>query len=264
MTIPEYPETRIEAYLDAIANGGGGGIDPSDATATAADILAPKTAYIADGSKAEGTITSKSAATYTPTTTDQTIAAGQYLAGAQTVKGDANLVAGNIKKDVELFGVTGSFEGSASSPWTKLAEQDFTVSTSSTSATDVGTISAGAEAWTSAKMVYVRLRDKAGKRNGYFYGSDVFFINEKAANEQTTDLTTMAGHVNSYNNDAWVGLGFNMSGYGYGVYAAKLKNNGDVVIEAKYNSNNSRTIDGTYHVEIYTLEWPDNVSPFSA
>ncbi len=58
-------------------------------------------------------ITSKSAQTYTPTTADQTIAAGQYLSGAQTVKGDANLVAGNIKKDVTIFGVTGSHEGGA-------------------------------------------------------------------------------------------------------------------------------------------------------
>ena len=153
--------------------------------------------------------------------------------------------------------------GGGDSAWTKLAEQDITVSTSSTSSTDVGTISAGAEAWTSAKMVYVRVRDKAGKRNGYFYGSDVFFINERAANGSTSDLTTMAGHLNSYINDAWTGLGFNMSGYGYGVYATKLKNNGDVVIESKYNSNNSRTIDGTFHVEVYTLEWPDNVSPFA-
>ena len=42
----------------------------------------------------------KSAQTYTPTTTDQTIQSGRWLTGAQTIKGDANLVASNIKKDV--------------------------------------------------------------------------------------------------------------------------------------------------------------------
>lgn len=88
-----------------------GWVNPSDATATAADILSGKTAYIADGSKATGSIPSKAAQTYTPTTADQTIAAGQYLSGAQTVKGDANLVAGNIKKDVTIFGVTGNWLG---------------------------------------------------------------------------------------------------------------------------------------------------------
>lgn len=53
----------------------------------------------------------KSAQTYTPTTSDQTIASGRYLTGTQTIKGDANLVAGNIKKDVSIFGVTGTYEG---------------------------------------------------------------------------------------------------------------------------------------------------------
>lgn len=58
-------------------------------------------------------VTRKAAQTYTPTTTDQTIAANQYLAGAQTVKGDVNLVAGNIKDGVTIFGVQGTHSGGA-------------------------------------------------------------------------------------------------------------------------------------------------------
>ena len=56
----------------------------------------------------DGSIAKKTAATYTPTTSDQTIASGQYLSGAQTVKGDADLTAGNILSGVNIFGVTGS------------------------------------------------------------------------------------------------------------------------------------------------------------
>lgn len=59
-------------------------------------------------------VTKKAAATYTPTTSNQTIAASQYLNGAQTIKGDANLVAGNIKSGVSIFGVTGNYAGSSS------------------------------------------------------------------------------------------------------------------------------------------------------
>lgn len=53
-------------------------------------------------------IPSKSATTYTPGQTDQTIAAGTYLTGAQTISGDADLRAENIKSGVNIFGVAGS------------------------------------------------------------------------------------------------------------------------------------------------------------
>lgn len=53
----------------------------------------------------------KGAQTYTPTTTDQTISSGRWLTGAQTIKGDANLVASNIKSGVSIFGVSGNYSG---------------------------------------------------------------------------------------------------------------------------------------------------------
>ena len=58
-------------------------------------------------------VTKKAAQTITPGTADQTLAAGQYLNGAQTIKGDANLLAENIRNGVSIFGVTGSYEGSS-------------------------------------------------------------------------------------------------------------------------------------------------------
>lgn len=53
-------------------------------------------------------VTTKAAATITPTISNQEIAAGTYLTGKQTILGDANLVAGNIVDGVSIFGVTGS------------------------------------------------------------------------------------------------------------------------------------------------------------
>ena len=55
-------------------------------------------------------LTTKSAATITPGTTDQTITAGQFLTGDQTISGDSDLVAANIVEGVTIFGVTGTAE----------------------------------------------------------------------------------------------------------------------------------------------------------
>ena len=66
--------------------------------------------------KVTQSVKTKGAQTYTPGTTNQTIAAGQYLTGAQTIKGDSNLRPENIKKGVSIMGITGSFEGWVSSP----------------------------------------------------------------------------------------------------------------------------------------------------
>lgn len=95
--------------VDIPLSGGGTGkfLYTGDADAAAADILNGKKAYV-DGSLVTGNITSKAAATYTPTTSDQTIAADQYLSGAQTIKGDANLQAQYIKSGISIFGVSGS------------------------------------------------------------------------------------------------------------------------------------------------------------
>ena len=89
------------------------GTDTSDATATTSDIRKGKTAYV-NGSKITGNMTEQSAQTITPSTTNKTISSGQYLTGTQTIKGDANLVAGNIKSDISIFGVMGTYTGSSS------------------------------------------------------------------------------------------------------------------------------------------------------
>lgn len=53
-------------------------------------------------------VTTKGATTYTPTTSDQTIASGTYLTGAQTISGDPNLQSAYIASGVSIFGVTGT------------------------------------------------------------------------------------------------------------------------------------------------------------
>ena len=71
-------------------------------------VLASQTFYSNTYTKLTGTIPSKAAQTYTPTTTNQSIALGQYLSGAQTISGDANLVAAKIVLGNTIFGVAGN------------------------------------------------------------------------------------------------------------------------------------------------------------
>ncbi len=70
--------------------------------------------YIASGTAGNSAVSltasvpTRAAATITPTTSDQTIASGTYLTGAQTIKGDANLQAAYIASGVTIFGVQGT------------------------------------------------------------------------------------------------------------------------------------------------------------
>ena len=87
---------------------------PSISVSTSGLITASATqtaGYVSAGTKsATKQLTTKGATTYTPTTSNQTIASGTYLTGTQTIKGDSNLVADNIKSGVSIFGVTGTLE----------------------------------------------------------------------------------------------------------------------------------------------------------
>lgn len=69
--------------------------------------------YVSAGTKsATKQLTTQGAKTVTPTTSNQTaVASGRYTTGTITVEGDSNLVAGNIKKGVSIFGVAGTYEG---------------------------------------------------------------------------------------------------------------------------------------------------------
>lgn len=93
------------------------------ATVSATQSITPNVSpgYVSTGTSGNITVsgsrttqmTTQSAQTITPTTTDQTIPSGLYLTGAQTIKGDANLLPENIAYGVTIFGVTGTYQGGA-------------------------------------------------------------------------------------------------------------------------------------------------------
>jgi hypothetical protein len=78
-------------------------------TASSSTILAGHTAYVSD-EEITGTMANVGQTNITPGAAVQVILQG-YHDGTGEVAGDENLVAENIKKDVTIFGVTGSHEG---------------------------------------------------------------------------------------------------------------------------------------------------------
>ena len=78
--------------------------DGASADLTSSVILSGYSAYDGDGNLVAGSIASKDAATYNTSTSDQTIASGQYLSGAQTIKAvtTSNISAANVKYGVTI------------------------------------------------------------------------------------------------------------------------------------------------------------------
>jgi hypothetical protein len=100
--------------IGVINNAEGSTLDLSFVTATADDIMSGKVGCDSSGNPLYGKIAKKGAETFTPGVADQNIQQGVYLSGVQTIKGDANLVAENIKKGVSIFGVIGTYEAASS------------------------------------------------------------------------------------------------------------------------------------------------------
>lgn len=118
--------------------------------------------------------------------------------------------------------------------------------------------------WTGSKILYVQVRDKAGPRNGHFYGSDTFIYNVYAANSDTRATYSIGARVTIRKKsdgtwDSTVGGGST----GYGVFAYSVNQRSSIVnIRGNYNATYSLDMVGTYTVKIYNLDWPDNISPF--
>lgn len=114
---------QLLAAINALPEAGGGDpvlqaltVTPSESEqvfdSTDIDGYFPVTVNPISGTYIGSGVTRKSADEYIPGTADQTIAANQYLTGTQTIKGDANLIADNIKSGVSIFGILGAFAGS--------------------------------------------------------------------------------------------------------------------------------------------------------
>lgn len=142
--------------------------------------------------------------------------------------------------------------GGGTSEWTHIKNTEISVSTTSTSAGSAGTISCGSVVADDNVIVYVRVRDKQGKRAGYFAGSDAYFMNYNKANGSTSAFAVPAVLCFRYTSSSqWAGTAGQ-----YGVYGYSIGNTGTITIRRRYNSSYSLTIDSTYVIDVFTLNYP--------
>lgn len=150
--------------------------------------------------------------------------------------------------------------GGGSSSWTKVAETSYVIPNyTSTSSAEVDTWSTGhSEIWTAEKIVYIRIRDTAGRRNNYFYGSDNFYITPSSTVTQNGFgiREIYRGSSTAYGMTPTNGT------TGYGVYTDYIYPDGRIHILKRYNSTNSKAINGTYKVEVYLLDMPTGAPIF--
>ena len=96
--------------VDIPKSGGGTAkfTDITDTTATAGDVLSSKYFYTSGGTKTQGSIATKTSSDLTASVLTVTAPAGYYASAATKICSDANLVSGNIKSGVTIFGVSGA------------------------------------------------------------------------------------------------------------------------------------------------------------
>ena len=106
-------------------------------------------------------------------------------------------------------------------------------------------------------IIYVRIRDKAGRRDGYFFGTDAYFYNINAETGSTAEATGRLIYTFRMN-----GSTIGQTSSPYGVYAQGITADGNVRIYGRYNATGSRTVNGTYLIKVYKLTLPNGMTPY--
>ena len=199
------------------------------------------------------------AKTATPTTATQTITPDTGYDGLSSVEVsavtsaiDSNIVAGNIKKDVSILGVTGTFEGSGGgiSGWDVVFETDVNLSATSTTATKIADISIpttiSAKAWFVIEIV---------DNDQTHEGDTKKFLRSTSLLYASSPTVNGAARINGAYM-FWTGSSYYCSSGAYGLYSNALYDvnytghNPRIEITARCNANYFASINGNYHIRV--------------
>lgn len=180
------------------------------------------------------------------------------------VSGTKSITANGTGIDVTNYAAVDVDVPPSDSSYTLLFTGTYEVNTTSTTVVTVAEVPIS-DLRTLNKIIYVKVRDKNGKRAGYFYGSDSFFVDFHKANGSTTAQMFAMRCLYSYDSSMKLkGTGASSifaSTDSDGVCGSAITNSNILKITAEYNSSIVGTINSEYQVDVYYLDWPDNDSP---
>ena len=223
--------------------------------------------YISSGTSGNSSVsltasvTTKAAATITPGTSNQTISSGTYLTGTQTISGDANLTAGNIKKNVSIFGVTGTYDaggGGGSGPELLGTKSLGALSTTSTSATDTGQ-SMTVSGINDYDLLIIETSVDTKTNNRHAATAQTYWLTGTSSISSKTGgtLATATWNCKISSN----GTATSRSGTtAYGIYGSSITVSGGSItigFRMRYNSTSSGTINGNYTARVYGVKTYD-------
>lgn len=257
------------AEIDEITGGGGGSsevtVSPLNVTSNGTYTAPSGTAYSPVTVAVPTPAPSLQSKSVTPSTSQQTVSPDSGYDGLSAVtvgaisseyivpSGSTSITANGTVDVTDYASAVVSVPG-----WELLASTEMAVSTTSTSAASAGTVNLGSGAYTDTDVIWVHIRDTAGPRAGYFYGSDAIFVNVYKANDTTTAFNVPGVEIVRYTTSG----AYAATAGQYGVYGYSISSAGVLTVRRRYNSNYSLTINGTFTVQVYKLSVPSGMTLF--
>lgn len=178
-------------------------------------------------------LTTQALTTWTPTTKDQTIPSGTYLTGTQTIKGDNNLKAENIKSGVSIFDVVGTMtagigDTSAFCNFTVAKSGSFTLSEGTWYNSYTITHSLGA-----VPKLIILYNDTATLTQSTSVTQVVGYMAFRTTNDTTITTTTSSGvYLEAIWCDPHIFSGTKVSGYGGYMATPTISVGGDADVDS--------------------------------
>lgn len=140
--------------------------------------------------------------------------------------------------------------GGSDSSYEKKHTETLTANTSSTTATKIKTLLLQDDLFEQKKTILVAIRDLAGKRNGYIYGS-IYIKPYGASSYNCVYYVNSSGSMQANNINR-------------GVYISSVSASGTLTqidVSTRYDSTYG-TIDGNFVIDVYLANFTDGFAPF--